>query len=55
MTPTAITVKEEVTLKTASEKALQTDTHEDDEENDVGEDEVEGLGTSECLQLSTNC
>ena len=51
MTPTAITVKDEVTLKAPSEKV---NTHEEDE-NDVGEDEVgeEGLATGECLQLST--
>ena len=55
MTPTAIIVKDEITLKTPSEKA---NTHEDDEENDVGEDEVgeEGFATGECLELSTtNC
>lgn len=58
MTPTAITVKDEHTLKTPSAKTPQANTHEDDEENDVGEDEVgeEGFATGECLQLSTtNC
>ena len=58
MSPTAITVKGEVTQKAPSEKTPQTNTHEDDEENDVGEDEVgeEGLATGECVQLSTtNC
>jgi hypothetical protein len=56
MTPTAIT--DEVTLKTPSKKTPQTNTHEDDEENDVGEYEAgeEGLATGEFLQLSTtNC
>lgn len=58
MTPTAITVKDEVTLKTPSEKTPQANIHEDDEENDAGDDEVgeEGLATGGCLQLSTtNC
>ena len=57
MTPTAI-VKDEVTLKTPSEETPQVNTHEDDEENDGGEDEVgeEGFATGEYLQLSTtNC
>jgi hypothetical protein len=54
MTPTAIIVKDEVTLKTPSEKTPQANTHEDDEENDVGEDEVgeEGFATGEFLELS---
>ena len=58
MTPTAITVKDEVTLKTPDEKTPQANTHEDDEENEVGEDEVgeEAVATGECLELSTgNC
>jgi hypothetical protein len=58
MTPTAIIVKDEVALKMPSEETLQANTHVDDEENDVGEDEVgeEGFATGECLQLSTtNC
>lgn len=56
MTPTAITVKDEVRLKAPSEKTPQVNTHEDDDENDVGEDEVgeEGFAAGgECLQLST--
>jgi hypothetical protein len=40
MTPTAITVKDEVTLKTPIGKAPLVNTHEDDDENDIGEDEV---------------
>ena len=54
MTPTAITniVKDEVTLKTLSEKIPQANTHDVDEENDDGEDEVgeEGSATGEYLQ-----
>ena len=49
MTPTAIIVKDEATLKTPLEKTPQAHTHEDEEENDVGEDEVgeEGFATGE--------
>ena len=57
MTPTAIIVKDEITLKTVTPSEKEH-THEDDEENDVGEDEVgeEGFATGECLELSTtNC
>lgn len=57
MTPTAIinTVKDDEVLKTPFEKIPQGQTHEDDEENDDGEDEVgEDVPTGECFTIIDN-